>query len=271
MKRRPWNKAKIAALLLCWLYWQNNSLVVSRYEYRSDQISPAFQGFRIVQLSDLHIREFGFQQLGLLSRVRDEQPDLIVITGDLVDSRHLNSAAAVELVAHAAKIAPVYFVSGNHELGLPEGEWEKLRQGIQEAKGVLLNNEVASISRQGETIGLIGLGDESLADETLSSLTAGMDAREARILLAHEPQYLQRYNAGGADLVFSGHTHGGQFRLPGLGGLFAPGQGYFPKLSAGIHEKEGTTLVISRGLGNSSVPFRVFNRPEVVSIELKSP
>ena len=187
-----------------------------------------------------------------------------------MDCHRTDLAPPMELVRGLAALAPVYYVTGNHEWVLPSRVRGELLAGLEEAGAVVLENRTASI-RSGEGgFTLLGLSDKNLTDGTLEELMGGVPAGELAVLLAHQPQHWDRYAAAGADLVFSGHAHGGQVRLPLAGGLYAPGQGVLPALTEGVHTAGGSALVISRGLGNSTFPLRLFNRPEVVALTLRA-
>ena len=276
-------------LFFCWL--QNNWLVVSQYTYASEMLPKEFEGYRIVQISDLHNVSFGSDNSRLLKKIQELSPDMVVVTGDVVDSNHTNLEVAITFAKQVASEYPTYYVTGNHENWLEDYERTELMNGLKNAGVICLADEAVKISREGSSITLVGLNDESLSgptlklvltkmDEAIGQRTPGMDGddRQERfdeevtdfqILLAHEPQYLENYSEAGVDLVLTGHAHGGQFRFPIVGGgLVAPDQGFFPKYSEGMHEMGSTTMIISRGLGNSIIPVRLFNLPEIVCVEL---
>jgi predicted MPP superfamily phosphohydrolase len=258
----------IAFLVFC--LWQNNDIVVNEHLYRTKEISERFDGYRIAHISDLHNKEFGKDQMSLIKILEKAAPNLIVITGDIVDSKKTNIDVALEFVKGATRIAPVYYVTGNHELWLSQNNYDKLMQGMNEYGVILLDNKVTPITLAGEVgFYLLGLGDHNLTDQTLDTLCSDLNPDQVQIVLAHEPQFLDLYRSTGVDLVLSGHAHGGQFRLPGIGGLVAPDQGFFPKYTSGAYVEGNTTMIVSRGLGNSIIPVRIFNRPQVVIIKLK--
>lgn len=269
MKKRAWivAGAAAAALAVPFGWWQNNGLTVSRYEYRSPKVGAALDGATVVQISDLHNHRFGEGQGRLLAAVAGLEPDLVVITGDMVDCHRTDLAPALELVRGLVALAPVYYVTGNHEWVLRDSLRRELLTRLEEAGATVLED---AVDRLEEGITLVGLSDESLRGDALEELTADLSRSNLTVLLAHRPHYLERYAATGADLVFSGHAHGGQVRLPLVGGLYAPGQGALPELTAGVHTDGETTMVISRGLGNSTFPQRMFNRPEVVAVTLRA-
>lgn len=281
-KRRRWLLLGVflAGFLgvIAWVAWGNTALVTTELSVKSEKLPAAFDGFRIVQVSDLHNASFGEGNAELLERVEQAQPDCIALTGDLVDSRHTDVDAALSFAREAAKIAPTYFVTGNHEARLED--LEQLLTGLEEAGVTVLENESILLEREGQSIVLAGVEDPSFHDDPLLHDTEGIWERnleslspeEGRytILLSHRPEFFDLYEKLGFDLVLTGHAHGGQFRLPGIGGLWAPGQGLFPEYDAGLYQRGGTAMAVSRGLGNSLFPFRVNNRPEIVAITLQA-
>lgn len=259
----------ISVVLFC--IWQNNDMVVSNHGFAHEKIPSSFDGYTIVHVSDLHNKRFGQNQHKLISVIEAEEPDMIVITGDIIDSRRTGLEQALIFVEQAARTAPVYYVTGNHEHRLSPPDFNRLMGKMAESGVHILDNDtVKLVSDENEHIYLLGLNDLSLFEEALKDLTNGLEESSFKALLAHEPQYLEAYEAGGADLVFAGHAHGGQIRLPLIGGFIAPGQGIFPDYTAGLYRKDEVTMVVSRGLGNSLFPFRVFNRPEIVTVHLQS-
>ena len=268
-------------VILClgiWTLWGNIALEVNEYEIVSDRIPEAFAGFRIAQVSDLHNKDFGEGYGQLLTLLSQINPDIIVVTGDLIDSRQTDLDIALEFAWQADKIARVYYVSGNHEARV--SEYEDLKTGLVKAGVVILENQIVQITREGETITLMGIDDPSFQEDYLFGDSESV-ARQAiedlknesdgyTVLLSHRPELFDLYVDTGMDLVFSGHAHGGQFRLPFVGGLVAPNQGFFPKYDAGQFTEENTTMIVSRGVGNSIIPIRFNNRPEIVIVKLKT-
>ena len=261
-----------------WILWSNTALEVNEYEIVSDRIPEAFAGFRIAQVSDLHNKDFGEGYGQLLTLLSEINPDIIVVTGDLIDSRQTDLDVALEFAWQAGKIARVYYVSGNHEARVPE--YEDLKIGLVKAGVVILENQKVQITREGESITLMGIDDpsfqedylfgdsESVARQTIEDLQNESDGYT--ILLSHRPELFDLYVETEMNLVFSGHAHGGQFRLPFIGGLVAPNQGFFPKYDAGQFTEENTTMIVSRGVGNSIIPIRFNNRPEIVLVTLRN-
>ena len=268
----------VLVVLIVWTLWGNTALEVNEYEVVSDRIPQDFEGFRIAQVSDLHNAEFGEGNEKLIQLRSQTDPDVIVITGDLIDSRHTDIEIALDFARQAVKIAPVYYVSGNHEARVHE--YEDLKMGLAEAGVVILENQKVQITREGESITLMGIADPSFQEDYLFGDSESV-ARQAiedlqnesdgyTILLSHRPELFDLYVDTGMDLVFSGHAHGGQFRLPFVGGLVAPNQGFFPKYDAGQFNEENTTMIVSRGVGNSIIPIRFNNRPEIVLVTLRN-
>ena len=263
---------------LCgWTIWGNTALEINEYEIMSDKIPEAFTGFRIAQVSDLHNAEFGEGNEKLIELLSQTDPDIIVITGDLIDSRHTDLDIALEFARQAIKLAPVYYVSGNHEARVRE--YEDLKMGLVEAGVIVLEDQKVQIMREGKSISILGIDDPSFqenylfgdaASVTSSALTELQNESDGyTVLLAHRPELFETYVDAGVDLVFSGHAHGGQFRLPFIGGLVAPNQGFLPKYDAGLFSEGSTNMIVSRGVGNSIIPIRFNNRPEIVVAELK--
>lgn len=252
-------------LLLIFCIYSNYSLTVSRYTVSSPEIPESFSGYRIAQVSDLHNARFGKENQRLLSLLRQESPDLILLTGDLVDSRKTDIDVGIAFGASAAAIAPTVYVTGNHESRLGD-DFARLKDGLLAGGVTVLQGETLPLKRGDDQITLVGIDDPGFTgtpemEAILHTLMAETDGYT--ILLAHRPERIGLYAEAGADLVFSGHAHGGQFRLPFIGGLYAPGQGLFPAYDAGLYTVGDTTLIVSRGLGNSLFPLRLFNRPEL--------
>lgn len=260
------------------LLFENKSIMTTEMEIVSNRIPETFSGYRIVQISDLHNEEFGKGNKQLIEKVKEAEPDIIVMTGDMIDVYDLKIDVAVNFAKNMKAIAPTYFVTGNHEsktLDYPLllGEYEKV--GV-----TVLDNKKVFIEKDGEKINLLGIDDQNFFltylcgtdDENitvvLGKLVEGIEGYT--ILLAHRPEKINVYSSFDIDLVLSGHAHGGQINIPLVGGLKAPGQGWLPEYYEGLHKVGDTQMVISRGLGNSAFPFRINNRPEIVIVELKS-
>lgn len=262
--------------LFLWLYWGNTSIQISQIDIRGENIPAKLEGFTIVQVSDLHNAAFGSNQDRLLDSVKYTNPNIIAVTGDLIDSNHTDITKAMEFVNGAVEIAPVYYVTGNHEAW--SVAYTELKEQMIDAGVIILEDEKIAIKHNGAPIELLGLHDPDFAStKDTYEKTAQIDAKlinmldkndAYHILLAHRPELFDIYAANGIDLVLSGHAHGGQVRIPFLGGLIAPNQGFFPQYSEGVYQKDNTRMVVSRGLGNSIIPLRIHNRPEIVVVTL---
>ena len=209
--------AFVLVVLIVWTLWGNTALEVNEYEVVSDRIPQGFEGFRITQVSDLHNAEFGEGNEKLIQLLSQTDPDIIVLTGDLIDSRHTDIEIALDFARQAIKLAPVYYVSGNHEARVRE--YEDLKMGLAEAGVVILENQNVQITREGESITLMGIDDPSFQEDYLFGDSESV-ARQAiddlqnesegyTILLSHRPELFDLYVDTGMDLVFSGHAHGG--------------------------------------------------------------
>lgn len=279
-KTRRWIAAIAAAAvlsLLGWaLVWGNTALVRADVLVCSNGIPEAFDAYRIVQISDLHDAQIGENNEKLIAMTAETEPDCIVLTGDFVDSSRFHPERSLSVAESLVKIAPVYYVSGNHEAILPDEDYQALTDGLRGLGVCVLEDESAELTRDGQSIRLIGLTDigfhpgtlEEKKDALRTALSALLPEDEFSVTLAHRPELMDVYTECGAPLVLSGHAHGGQIRLPGIGGLIAPGQGLFPKYTEGKYEENGTTLVVSRGIGNSVLPLRVNDRPQIVVVQL---
>ena len=271
----------IAMIMGAFCYYQNNKIVITNLKVKS-RINKSL---RIAQISDLHSKEFGRNNNTLYKVIMEQEPDIIVATGDLIDSNMKRINAIIEFCSRLNKRVPVYYILGNNEMrcsGVNEIV-EKLKQ-----KNInVLENEIATIKIKDNIINILGLVEKRVDKgemfyskinsryeiENVDSLFRKLENLIGiKIVLSHYPE---NYEYGGGysyskynfDIMFSGHAHGGQFILPGLGGVFAPGQGLFPKYYKGIYGKKNK-LVVSRGLGNSGFPLRLFNRPDLVIVDI---
>lgn len=258
----------LAAASVPYFYRQNTELTASHYVFRSPKVHGALEGFRITQVSDLHNRSFGKDNCRLLALTEAQLPDLLVITGDLTNSYRPDLETALDAARRLARIAPCYYVTGNHEHRMSVEKQTAFFRALEDAGVIVLRNEAVSLG-MGEGFRLVGVDCSQGRTDTLRALMADRPPEELNILLSHKPHYAEYYRRAGVDLVLSGHAHGGQVRLPGLGGLYAPGQGPLPKYTAGMYRLGGTVMCVSRGLGNSCAPLRVGNKPELVTVILR--
>ncbi len=257
---------------------ENTALTVKHYTVTLPSLPAAFDGLRIVQLSDLHATQFGKDQQQLLSVIDSLDADLVLITGDLIDRRRTvnekGMRPALVLLSELARRVPTVRVDGNHETLSPVAPHFRAlceRTGVQNITGRGL-----PVRKGDDRLVLLGIPDTAVFQfdeeawrDTMHTVHAPYK-NDFCIALSHRPQYLEDYAQEGFALVLSGHAHGGQVRLPFVGGLFAPEQGILPKYTAGLHNEGNTQMIVSRGLGNSGFPLRFGNRPEVVVITLKT-
>lgn len=260
------------------LYWQNNAIEVTEYNYINNKLPKSFNGYKILHISDLHNKNFHGR---LINKMKEINPDTIVITGDLIDRRRTNLNIAKEFIENSVKIAPTYYVSGNHEQ-LSE-HYAELKEILNNCNIINLDDSYETINKSNSKIGIVGIAapvlvkieettefnnNDSYIKNKLKDLTKNLRT-DFNILIAHRPEQIHIYKKFDLDLILSGHAHGGQIRIPFIGGILAPNQGFFPKYSEGMHKEGSSSMVISRGLGNSTFPFRIFNRPEIVVVDLK--
>lgn len=272
--------AGLAVLALggwAWFQWQCWGLQTTRTEAVLSGLPSGFDGYKIVHLSDLHGHEYGEGNEDLLARVAEEGPDLIVVTGDLIDQEG-QLAMIPALAKGLAAIAPTYYVTGNHEWGLGTGTVKELKSLLAQCGVTVLSNQYEVLERDGARVVLAGVDDPNgYADQkTPEELHTEIENNAPglfTLLLAHRNDRFDQYAAAGYDFVLSGHGHGGIVRLPFVGGLVGTNRQFFPKWTSGLYTLGDSTLFVSRGLGNNTVPFkgfRIFNRPELAVITMKA-
>ena len=238
----------LISIMVSWVIWGNLSVETTKLTVISKDLPEAFDKFSIAHISDLHNAEYGKNNEKLIDILEAESPNIIAITGDLIDSNHTNLEVALSFAQQAVKIAPCYFVTGNHEAWIGS-QYEELKTSLQNTGITVLQDEAIELNYGDVCIQLIGLNDPDFSERDRLLSESILEAK-----LSH--------------LVLSGHAHGGQFRLPFGRGVIAPGQGLFPKYDAGAYTENGTTMIVSRGIGNSIIPVRINNPPEIVIIEL---
>lgn len=271
----------IAMIMGAFCYYQNNKIVITNLKVKA----KVNKSLRIAQISDLHSKEFGKNNNTLYKVIIEQEPDIIVATGDLIDSNMKRINEIIEFCSRLNKRVPVYYILGNNEMRCSRVNEivEKLKQ-----KNInVLENEIATIKIKDNIINILGLAEKRVDKgemfyskinsryeiENVDSLFRKLENLIGiKIVLSHYPENYEyvgdySYSKYNFDIMFSGHAHGGQFILPGLGGVFAPGQGLFPKYYKGIYGKKNK-LVVSRGLGNSGFPLRLFNRPDLVIVDI---
>lgn len=265
----------VGAAIAGWVARDNLRLTVTRYNTRFDELPEEFDGFKIVQVSDLHNARFGKEQSRLIAAIRKEKPDLIAITGDLFHTLRRENAYA--FLEQATRLAPCYYVSGNHEQRFAD-YFTAIKPKLQSLGAVVLDDETARFSKNGAHITIIGLSDpsfvrttppERLTDEKLSRLEN--DNGGFTLLLSHRPELFPVYARHNVSLALTGHAHGGQIRIPfAKRGLFAVHQGWLPKYTEGIFVENNTKMVVSRSLGNSTLYPKINDPPELVSVTFRS-
>ncbi|WP_270607703.1 metallophosphoesterase, partial [Bacillus mobilis] len=253
-----------------------NLISITEVKITSSKIPSSFKGYKILQISDLHNKQFGDNQDVLIQKIKSIDPDVIAITGDLIDSKSYDAEVSMQLIREIVKKYPVYFVTGNHEQW--SGKYNRLEKELKKYDVNVLRNEHVGIRKGEQEINLLGIDDPEFVTgnrdegniiiDEIKKAKIEMQPDTYNVLLSHRPEFLTEYAKEKVDLVLSGHAHGGQVRLPFIGGLVAPNQGIFPTYTAGLYEKQNTSMVVSRGLGNSIIPQRIFNRPELVVVQL---
>ncbi len=278
--------ALLAALSIFEIVREHYSFRVSRYEICQEKLNGIDGRCKIVFLSDLHSQTYGKGNAKLLKAVREERPDYILIGGDmLVGKRGYDFQTALDFVRELPSLCPVYYANGNHEQRLKErperyGDmYARYKKGLLEAGVCVLENSTAKIMEAPLPIEATGLeipreyygrrAKKHLKKETICSLAGPCAPFGYRILLAHNPCHMEAYFAWGADLVLSGHLHGGILRLPGIGGVISTGFKLFPKFSGGMYKRGRQTAVVSRGIGTHTIPVRLFNPAEIVVLDLR--
>lgn len=275
--RRPFRAVRFllaAALAAGFLWWSNTSLEVTQFAPAFSDLPAGFDGCRIVVLSDLHSAQFGRGNQRLYDAVAAQAPEYIFLTGDLLDQyRAVPGGYAASMAEALSAIAPTYYVTGNHEWAL--GGVPELKASLSAHGATVLTNQFLPLERNGDTVVLAGIDDPNgYADQkTPEELAAELYAAWGDpfwILLAHRNnRFPSQYSLLGADLVVSGHAHGGIIRLPGTDGLISHDLELFPSYTTGLYEENGSLLFVTRGLGNSGPSFRLFNRPEIAVVTLR--
>lgn len=264
------------ALFSVYCIYQNNMLTVTEYEITHSKLPEEFDGLTVAQVSDFHNPNSDFLRESVLSELKLLTPDIIVITGDFIDSRRPKPEISLDFAKELVDIAPVFFAPGNHEARIPE-IYDPFEAELREIGVHVLRNSCETISKGNGQINIIGADDATFYGKEDKYLVAARvldeidyDRKLFTITLSHRPELFSVYTEKQQDMVFSGHLHGGQFIIPGLGGLYMPTEGFFPDYWQGVHTEGGTTMVVSRGIGNSSFPIRINNRPELIFVTLSA-
>lgn len=254
--------------IVMFLYVQNNWLHINEINI-NDANLDLDEDLKVIHLSDLHNKMFGDNQKILVDKIKKLNPDIIVVTGDIIDSRRYNEKPAIILMEKLVRIAKVYYVAGNHEIRALA--YDYLKEEFTKIGVDVVEDRLTTLKLNGNYIDLIGLKDDKIDElnDKIKYILKKEKSNNYKMLIVHRPEAIEFYSKNKIDIVFAGHAHGGQIRIPLVGGVIAPGQGFFPKYTEGAHKVKNTTMIVSRGLGNSGFPFRIFNRPEIVLVKLK--
>lgn len=289
-KKRKMTGLKIFLIIIFLIFAEfvisNTFLSVTKVAVKDTKIPASFDGYKIVQLSDLHDKSFGKDNSRLIRVIDKQKPDIIVLTGDMINSTDTNFQNLYSFSKQLVKICPVYYIVGNHEQMLASELYKDMIGNLKKTGIIVLDNEKTTLIKNGKKINLYGLwfnlryyrnlssqtsgnNDYSLTEDTIEQLIGRAKTSEYNILLTHNPVYFDTYSSWGADLTLSGHIHGGMIRIPFKGGLLSPEIKFFPKYDAGIYENNGNKMFVSRGLGNGTFGIRFFNIPEIAVIVLE--
>ena len=274
----------LITVLLAMLIFSNTKLSITKSEMHHDKVPSSFDSFKIVQLSDLHSKVFGKKNDILIDKVRKLKPDIIVCTGDMIDKYKKAYDSLYALTEQLLTICPVYLTTGNHEAMIDGEAWAQVESTLKEQGVFVLSNTMAAIERNGASIDLYGFRLPLQHYKGVSKEYSNVELTEADILhvfpnpskerfsllLAHHPRFFEIYADWGADLILSGHQHGGLIRLPFVGGLLSTEVAFFPKYDAGIFKQNNSVMFVSRGLASGRFKFRFLNRPEIALITLKT-
>lgn len=265
-------KITLIILIFFIIYLINSNIGFQTTYYRLDfkEFESTANTFKIAHISDLHNRNINS---GLCKKLVEENPDIIAITGDLIDSNRTDISRALDFIDKIENTCPVYYIPGNHE-GRCSG-YSYLRKSLLERDVIVLEDRCEIVDTTLGRINICGFIDPEFYRFSNSNKTTTpfrldkiKTSQRFKLLLAHRPDLFSFYEKKGFDLILSGHAHGGQIRLPFIGGLFSPNQGFFPKFTKGIYTNNKSKMLVSRGLGNSVFPIRLANKPELVIINL---
>lgn len=265
-----------------------SKIEVVEYTINNNKIPKEFNDYIIVQISDLHNKSFGENNKTLLDMIINNKPNVIFITGDLIDGENKNFNVALDLLKELSKNYKVYYITGNHEqkalIKKYKDLYEKYFKELENIDAVHLDNEMITLQEENSHINVYGLTipfkcykylfdkdkNLDLEEKYIENKLGTLNNNEYNILLAHTPFYFKEYAKWGADLVLAGHVHGGIIRLPYFGGLLSPNRHFFPKYDLGEYKINDSTMIVTKGLGGSKVLIRVNCKPEIVKITLKS-
>ena len=265
--------------LICgiYLFYENTTIQITNYSISNIKVPDDFYDYRIIQISDFHNTTSQKLTNALINTIKEQKPNIIVLTGDLIDSRNTKIDITINFIKEIIDVAPVYYVTGNHEARIDK--YNEFKEEMSNLGVNILENKVEILKQNDSEINLIGINDPNFSREFAITDSEVIqteiekleyDKEGYTILLSHRPEVFETYVSENIDLIFTGHAHGGQIRIPFVGGIIAPNQGLFPKYTSGKYEKNDTTMIVNRGIGNSLFPFRINNRPELVIVDLKS-
>lgn len=268
----------IVIVILLYLIYEKNALAVTYYSINNKKKPKDFDGYKIIQVSDFHSIKNNKLVNDIIYNIKKAKPNIIVITGDLIsNSKEKNLNKAIFFIKKIKGIAPIYFISGNHEARI--NNYDKLKRMLKDQGVTILDNKCELIKYKNANINLIGIDDpvmvssgytdnSNIINDELTKANYNRD--KFNILLSHRPELFSTYVKSKIDLIFSGHTHGGQIRLPFIGAIYAPNQGLFPKYDCGLFERDNSIMIVSRGIGTSKLPIRIHDRPEIVIVSLET-
>ena len=276
----------------------NNCIITTRYTIQNNKINNDLNGYKIVQISDVHSIRNENKKEKIIEKVKKENPNIIFVTGDLIDTDYYSEQNSMyqqgeikqiekltlDFMKELVNIADVYFIYGNHELVLLDDPVNnKFAVALNELGVIILNNKLDTIQINNTTINLVGVQDPSTLYKDKKYAYIGNNKEKTKailddlitnndefnnenftILLAHRPEFFELYSNYDIDVAFTGHTHGGLIRLPIIRGIYSRAEGIFPKYSVGSYNKENITMIINSGIGYSEIPIRIFNPPEIV-------
>jgi predicted MPP superfamily phosphohydrolase len=281
----------IIVTISAFFYWQNNCLDITYYELEYNNLPQGFSGYKIVLISDMHGKTFGRKNNILSKKIKALKPDILLVSGDMLSSTIDDGQAFLDFLDEFENSCPVYMCLGNHEQiarwfsrnGDKKVDYERFITGVKNRGVIVLDNRKVKISSNGHTVWLNGLtlelyhysrkdieyqDDNLLLTKSYIDEVIGKPEKGFNILLTHNPVYFNQYAEWGADLVLAGHIHGGIIQVPFMGGLLSPDRVFFPEYDEGLFEEGDAKMIVNRGLGNSVINFRLFNRPEISSITL---
>ena len=277
MKRKKLTKIIITATILIVVavitILGNIMIEVNNYKITSENLPKSFNGYKIAHVSDFHNRN---NYNTIVEKIKENSPDIICITGDLIDSRKTKTEISLDFVKKLVEIAPCYYVIGNHESRLTE-IYPDFENNLKSLGVTVLRNQSVTLEKNGDSITLIGIDDPRLlsktkgvdyACQTVKDALSSFEKNTYTIVMCHRPEVFSEYVNANVDLALTGHAHGGQAILPFIGGIIAPNQGFFPKYYKGVYTENNTSMIVSRGLGNSLCPIRFNNPPELIIVEL---